>query len=264
MMFFWTWSVPPAIDDDGTDRTMSVMPPPSGASGPASMPTYIVRPLFQSEPVQRAEKLSRALAKLSNDLYQLLHELGQEPRHDQLAQWTFSPLLDETTPASAVALSETIQAIAEGKPGSAPAPAPSEETMRLLSASGEKLDAELLEIYLAEADEVLNTVGESLEICRGESHNAEALRTIRRGFHTLKGSGRMVGLHDLGELAWSVERRMNRWLEEERHAAPVWLAAENWPGATVRCGNAWRRFSGLDSVASLRFGRKQCQKSGEV
>lgn len=67
------------------------------SSGPANPPTYIVRPLFQFEPVQRAEKLSRALAKLSNDLYQLLHELGQEPRHDQLAQWTFSPLLDECT-----------------------------------------------------------------------------------------------------------------------------------------------------------------------
>jgi ATP-dependent Clp protease ATP-binding subunit ClpA len=67
------------------------------SSGPANPPTYIVRPLFQSEPVQRAEKLSRALAKLSNELYQSLHELGQEPRHDELAQWTFSPLLEETT-----------------------------------------------------------------------------------------------------------------------------------------------------------------------
>ena len=67
------------------------------SSGPASPSTYIVRPLFQSEPLQRAEKLSRALAKLSNELHQLLHDLGQEPRHDQLAQWTFSPLLDEFT-----------------------------------------------------------------------------------------------------------------------------------------------------------------------
>src|SRR5687767_957269 len=66
-------------------------------SGPARPPTYIVRPLFQAEPVQRAEKLSRALAKLSNDLHQLLHELGQYPRHDELAKCTFSPLLDETT-----------------------------------------------------------------------------------------------------------------------------------------------------------------------
>ena len=67
------------------------------SSGLTSPPTYIVRPLFHCEPVQRAEKLSRALAKLSNDLYQLLHQFGQEPRHDQLAQWTFSPPLDEST-----------------------------------------------------------------------------------------------------------------------------------------------------------------------
>lgn len=67
------------------------------SSGPARPPTYIVRPLFQAEPLQRAEKLSCALAKLSNDLHQTLHDLGQEPRHDDLARWTFNPLLDETT-----------------------------------------------------------------------------------------------------------------------------------------------------------------------
>src|SRR5262245_10535877 len=67
------------------------------SSGPARPPTYIVRPLFQGEPVQRAEKLTRALAKLTNDLHQILNDLGKEPRHDDLAQWTFHPLLDETT-----------------------------------------------------------------------------------------------------------------------------------------------------------------------
>jgi ATP-dependent Clp protease ATP-binding subunit ClpC len=67
------------------------------SSGLAKPPTYIVRPLVQVEPVQRAEKLSRALAKLSNDLHQLLHDLGHDPRHDELARWTFNPLLEETT-----------------------------------------------------------------------------------------------------------------------------------------------------------------------
>lgn len=67
------------------------------SSGAASPPTYIVRPLFVPEPVQRAEKLSRALAKLSNDLHELLRDLGQEPRHDELCRWAFSPLLEEAT-----------------------------------------------------------------------------------------------------------------------------------------------------------------------
>ena len=30
---------------------------------------------------------------------------------------------------------------------------------------------------------------------------------MRRGFHTLKGCGRMVGLNELGELAYDVEKR---------------------------------------------------------
>jgi len=40
--------------------------------GIAGGATFIARPLFHSKPVQRAEKLSRVLAKLSNDLHQLL------------------------------------------------------------------------------------------------------------------------------------------------------------------------------------------------
>jgi ATP-dependent Clp protease ATP-binding subunit ClpC len=67
------------------------------SSSAANPPTYTVRPLFVPEPVQRAEKLSRALAKLSNDLHELLNNLGQEPQHDDLCRWTFSPLLEETT-----------------------------------------------------------------------------------------------------------------------------------------------------------------------
>src|SRR5438874_12649607 len=67
------------------------------AGGIAGGATFIARPLFHTKPTQRAEKLSRALAKLTNDLHQLLHDLGQEPRHDALADWTFNPLIDEAT-----------------------------------------------------------------------------------------------------------------------------------------------------------------------
>ena len=52
----------------------------------------------------------------------------------------------------------------------------------------------------------------------------EALRTVRRGFHTLKGSGRMVGLTELGELAWEVEKVHNRLLEEDAPVTPAVLA----------------------------------------
>ena len=56
-----------------------------------------MRPLFHAQPVQRAEKVGRALSRLTGELTQLLHALGREPRHDRLADWTFHPTLEETT-----------------------------------------------------------------------------------------------------------------------------------------------------------------------
>jgi chemosensory pili system protein ChpA (sensor histidine kinase/response regulator) len=85
-----------------------------------------------------------------------------------------------------------------------------------------EVDAELLAIFLEEAAEVLNRVQATLPVCRKQPEDLESLTTIRRGFHTLKGSGRMVGLMDLGEVAWEIEQLMNLWLEEKRPAgAPL-------------------------------------------
>jgi len=111
------------------------------------------------------------------------------------------------------ALVRSISAIA---PAVVASPAPSPETAKLIEASAETVDAELLSVYLEEAGEVLATISSHLEEARTQPQNVETLRTIRRGFHTLKGSGRMVGLVRLGEAAWAVEQVMNKWLEEER------------------------------------------------
>jgi chemosensory pili system protein ChpA (sensor histidine kinase/response regulator) len=77
-------------------------------------------------------------------------------------------------------------------------------------------DAELLEVFLEEAHEVLETLHQHLGACQRNPHSREDLITIRRGFHTLKGSGRMVGLTNLGEVAWSVEKALNKWLQDEK------------------------------------------------
>ncbi len=101
--------------------------------------------------------------------------------------------------------------------GSAPAEPPN------VPAAAQQLseeDQELLDIFLEEAQEVLATMRSNLEICQLHPDNHEALVTIRRSFHTLKGSGRMVGLNDLGEVAWSVERAMNKWLQDNKTATP--------------------------------------------
>ncbi|MFN3751009.1 MAG: Hpt domain-containing protein [Thiobacillus sp.] len=80
-------------------------------------------------------------------------------------------------------------------------------------------DPELLEIFLEEANEVLANMGEAASACQSRPDDREALTVVRRGFHTLKGSGRMVGLTDFGETAWRHEQLMNGWLAENRPAS---------------------------------------------
>ncbi|MCX8145176.1 MAG: Hpt domain-containing protein, partial [Azovibrio sp.] len=102
-------------------------------------------------------------------------------------------------------------------------PAPSAETLQLAQASTDELDAELLDIFLEEAREVLATIDSNLAILRRQPHDVDTLTTIRRSSHTLKGSGRMVGLKDLGETAWAVEQTLNLWLRQELEVTPELL-----------------------------------------
>jgi chemosensory pili system protein ChpA (sensor histidine kinase/response regulator) len=117
------------------------------------------------------------------------------------------------------------EAVAEiGPTKTAPMVAPSAEAARLAEASSEEIDAELLAIFIEEAHEVLATVASLRPRLASHPHERDTLTTIRRSFHTLKGSGRMVGLGDLGETAWSVEKVLNRWLQQEQEATPTLLA----------------------------------------
>ena len=101
---------------------------------------------------------------------------------------------------------------------------PTAQVVQLVDAPGAEIDKELLEIFLEEAGEVIGTIASNLDTCRNAPHDRDALTTIRRGFHTLKGSGRMVGLTDLGEMAWQCEQVMNKWLKEEKPATPQLIA----------------------------------------
>jgi len=110
-----------------------------------------------------------------------------------------------------------------------------------LEDSDEAADSELLTIFLEESDDVLVSIAENLEACRHDPADVDALTAIRRGFHTLKGSGRMVKLQDLSEVAWRIEQLMNRWLSERKSATDTLLDL---------LGDSQKKFS--DWCASLR------------
>ena len=76
-------------------------------------------------------------------------------------------------------------------------------------AGEEPIDDELREVFLEETDEVLDVLHRYLP----DSTDKAAQGEMRRAFHTLKGSGRMVRALVLAELAWAVENLLNRVLE---------------------------------------------------
>lgn len=86
------------------------------------------------------------------------------------------------------------------------------------------LDAELQDIFLTETEEVLASLAQNLQALRVNATDTEALSEVRRAYHTLKGSGRTVGLVGMGEVAWSVENLLNLVIEHKSFPTPAILA----------------------------------------
>ncbi|MCL1048007.1 Hpt domain-containing protein, partial [Shewanella electrodiphila] len=82
-----------------------------------------------------------------------------------------------------------------------------------LAADAHDADPDIKEIFLEEADEVLAEIVPLYEDWRLLPADLSGLVDIRRGFHTLKGSGRMVGANYTAELAWAIENMLNRILD---------------------------------------------------
>ncbi len=156
---------------------------------------------------------------------------GFEALHDSAAPESWS---DDGVEQSAAALefdSQCVDAALEGhdvEPSrGSPAPAKSEmepapdgqaETLDSTQAEPQAaapawLGNEFLEVFLEEAQSVLAELAERIPAWRAAPDDAEHLREVRRAYHTLKGSGRMVGAERAGELGWLVENLLNRVLD---------------------------------------------------
>lgn len=81
-------------------------------------------------------------------------------------------------------------------------------------------DSEITEIFVEEAEEIVVELKQSFKDWTDHQQNLEPIKTIRRHFHTLKGSGRMVGAHQIGEFAWTVEDLLNKVIQGTLALAP--------------------------------------------
>ncbi len=85
----------------------------------------------------------------------------------------------------------------------------------------DEIDEEIIEIFLEEAEEEHQNISNLLSQWEADVSNENALKDMRRSFHTLKGSGRLVGAKDLGEFAWAFENMLNRVIDNTVEVSPV-------------------------------------------
>lgn len=103
-------------------------------------------------------------------------------------------------------------------------------------------ERELQEIFLEEAREVVQTGLGALENLDADAADLEQQTTLRRAFHTLKGSSRMVGFNEFGEAAWSMEQLLNARLAEQKPASSELI------NLSVRAINGFSRW--IDDIAA--------------
>ena len=109
------------------------------------------------------------------------------------------------------------------------------------------IDEGMQDVFLEEFDAVLAQLRKGLATWAQDASQIKSLEEIRRGFHTLKGSGRMVGAKELGEFAWRVENLLNRLLDRKVEQS-----------ATVT------EFVGLAVSALPEFRKRMLQKPSEL
>lgn len=140
--------------------------------------------------------------------------------------------LQEAMPFGESMIERGIQAIAELEAEAAKRPTPSEaleehgldayvqeetlaESVPLTEGEEGTADVEtaFLDIFLEEAREETDSAQTQFALWESNPYDSAALASLRRSFHTLKGSGRLVGALQVGDFAQAIEYLLNRLIE---------------------------------------------------
>src|SRR5580658_424382 len=84
-------------------------------------------------------------------------------------------------------------------------------------------DPDLIQLFVEEAKEELAKIQLQFPIWDHNPLDSDALLIVRRSFHTLKGSGRMVNARAISDFAWAIENLLNRILEGTLQRSPAVL-----------------------------------------
>ncbi|MFQ5994764.1 MAG: Hpt domain-containing protein [Acidiferrobacterales bacterium] len=192
----------------GGTETVSAAPPP--VTPPASEP-IVEEPIMVEHGAEPAPEPPPKVEPVTERVAAEPVSAPSTPEPAPQAAAPQPPVADVTPPPT-----QPVPASAPAAPAEAEAAAPAVETApapaptRPAAALPDDVDPEMLEIFIEEAREVLEAINSEFPKWRDNSDNEKALAEVRRGFHTLKGSGRMVGASTIGELAWAIENMLNK------------------------------------------------------
>lgn len=178
-----------------------------------SLERYLAAPLEPSalsDLQDRLERLARAcreerrdkMARIASEMGRLLRLVAEEGAPTQEIATTLR--------ASLAALTGLIEKPPVEDPAPAVMPPQNAAASAKPAVSAEEIDDDIMAIFIEDARDVLGTISRYFANWRADKDDKEALAELRRGYHTLKGSGRMVGASVISELAWSVENMLNR------------------------------------------------------
>ena len=138
--------------------------------------------------------------------------LGGDPTRtiviEPLSQTIASPTEHERT-----AVLEPGAVVAAAKQHTTPPPA-------VPKALDREIDPEFLELFIEEAKDEIDKLNRLFPLWDENPQDHDSLTHVRRSFHTLKGSGRMVGAQVIGDFAWSIENLLNRVINKTLDRTP--------------------------------------------
>ena len=159
-------------------------------------------------PGESREELTARLDKLATQAV-----LAEQPTIAQTAREAAAAVSGHDSDAAAAALS-SLAAVMKPTPAATPAAATEPDIE----------EEDLRDIFLEEAREVVQNGLAAIDALTVHPAEISELTTLRRAFHTLKGSSRMVGLTEFGEAAWALEQVLNTWLADQKPATQALLS----------------------------------------
>ena len=195
------------VYDEEKHELQSMMGRPPGSSDAASSITVNVEPPLPELAFVAQEAQGNTSHEMLGGEFETLSILADTVGQPLLAPTAHDDAAEAISgyPADADALTAMVPAVVK---------TPVAPVDSLASMDFEEDD--LREIFLEEAREVTGNAVQAMQMLANDPEDIEQLTVLRRAFHTLKGSARMVGLGEFGEASWAMEQMLNSWLADQK------------------------------------------------